>query len=1025
MGTRFNQSPYSLGDRIEELFLHRASDTPTRVAVEQGSDTLTYRELAELSARVAARLRRMGVGPGAYVPTLIARSPELVVALLGILRTGAAYVAMDAAWPQERLRDIRQRTGAHVVITDLRQVSDDEANVAIEDLSQDGYEPAQEYPGRGGDPASVFFTSGSTGRPKGAVSPHHATIRTVVNCPGIPLTPETVFLQAASLPWDMFNVELWGALLNGGRAVLLDRSAHAVDSAGLERAIAAGVNTVWLTSSLFNVLADEAPAVFEELRVLLVGGEPVSVPHLRRVLERQPALHVVNGYGPVETIFATRHVIRPCDVAAPASAVPIGTALPRTEIAVLDAEGRPVEPGVMGEIMVGGDGVALGYLGDDEETARRFFDGSEWGLRGRCYRTGDLGVVDSEGLLWYRGRADAQIKIQGVRIEPGEVEAILRSHPMIASCCVVRIEPAPGRPQIACAYTTADGVPLGADELGRFASERMLVAMRPTVTRHLADLPLGPTGKVDRAAVRDALTEQAAAAFSAPAEGDDSLISQARHLLGRATLTEDDDLISAGASSLDAIRLAARVGKRVGAKVTMRDVYERRTLRRLMAIDASRAPEELAIASGSRGEKPAELPLSYAQRRFFFAELVSPGSPGNTITLSYLIDGPMDVERLELALRDVLDRHPALRTTYRWTGDEPTQQVLPVNDVDRLVDVCEPPADDAEPPDLWVSRLATEWSEATPLRLDAGPPFRARLCRLEDGRNLLLVQVHHIAFDGWSESLLLEELAAAYRCPGTSAPAERATYSDYVSWERALQRQCREEDMAFWRDVLRDSPPAFLPAPSGAHEARSNSARTSVPAAIVGRAVRAAARSSAFAGATLLAAAAETFAREFDVSDMCVGTVSPGRFDEQFESVIGCFVNPLAIRLTGVREQSSRQLLSCTSRRLQDALAHARTPFDEVVRELAPPRERNPFFQPLVVLQAPPPAGNLRPWTSVEALRMHPSRMSMELLIEALPIAAGAWDLGVHWRADGIDDAAGEAILEGVTDALKRFAALA
>ncbi|WP_188303372.1 amino acid adenylation domain-containing protein, partial [Streptomyces sp. CBMA123] len=499
-GTRpgADRSPYHLGERIDQVVAGHARRTPDALALRQGDETVSYGELLARARSVAAGLRARGIGPGDFVPVLIERSPELVAVLLGVLTAGAAYIAMDPAWPAERTADVVRRSDARLVVVDRpRPEAGAGAGAIVPSEELRGPEAGSVAHTDGTAAACVFYTSGSTGRPKGVVSPHRGTIRTLVGCPTIPLDATTVFLQAAPLPWDAFALELWAPLLNGGRCVLLDRGVPALDADGLRRALAAGVDSMWLTSSLFTVLLEEAPEEFGRLRLLLVGGERVSVRHAREALTRFPGLRLVNGYGPAEsTIFATTHAIGPADVAEDSTDIPIGRPVPCTGAVLLGPDGTVLTGPATGELALSGDGLAAGYLGDAAETARRFvlLDGV------RHYRTGDVAGRDADGLLRHRGRTDRQVKLRGVRIEPGEVETVLETHPAVTSCLVFLVEPVPGRPELAALYTTATGAPVPGPELRRTAAHRLLGAMVPTRLVHTERLPLGPTGKADQSA---------------------------------------------------------------------------------------------------------------------------------------------------------------------------------------------------------------------------------------------------------------------------------------------------------------------------------------------------------------------------------------------------------------------------------------------------------------------------------------------------------------------------------------------
>ncbi|MFE0041907.1 amino acid adenylation domain-containing protein [Streptomyces albireticuli] len=1027
--------PYLHGERIEQVVAHHARLRPADIAVQQGHSRLTYGELVRRADSVAAALRERGVAAGGRVAVRMARSPGLVVALLGVLRAGAAYAATDPEWPHARVLDTVRGTGTELLITEEPVPGLDEGTPAVSLGALLTGDPDAAPPPEldGTRTASVFYTSGSTGRPKGVLSPHRGTLRTLVGCPTIPLDPGSVFLQAAPLPWDALSLELWAPLLNGGRSVLLEEGSATLDAERLERAVRLGVNSLWLTSSLFGVLAEERPDLFGELRLLLVGGERVPVAAARRVLRRFPELHMVNGYGPAEaTIFATNHVIRAEDVAEDSAEIPIGTPLPRTTVVLLGPGGRPVpggEPGE-GELAIGGDGVALGYAGDPEETGRRFFetDGT------RYYRTGDLATRDAEGLLRYRGRIDHQFKIRGIRIEAGEVESVLEAHPRITAVCALPAETAPDRRALAAAYTTTDGQPLDAAELRAFAARHLLDAMVPTVLHHLDRLPLTGNGKTDRAAVGRSVQRTLGLRTKpeqAPGHTDrtDPLLAEVRELLGLPALGTRDDLVLAGANSLDVIRLAARLGRRLNAGLTASDVYRLRTLEDIGAHCSAEAAEPADVLPRSAGEEEGDAPLSHAQQRFWLAEMSSPGAADNMIVLAYALSGPLDAEALAGALRDTARLHPALRTTYPWAGEAPVQRILPLDEAGIGMELTGPPADAAGPGLQELAEAATaDWWDR-PFSLEDEVPLRVRLCRLAADRHLFCLQVHHIAFDGWSESVLVAEVRAAYRARlAGRAPArreDRLTYGGFSAWEGTRIADWAEADLPFWRDELGRAPRPFLPAPTGSGEARRLETVLRLDAGTVGGLAEVAARHGGPALTALVAGAARALARTFGTDDLTLGSVTAGRFDPALENVIGYFVNPFGIRVPAGGDEDLASLVDRVAKGVVAGLAHTRTPFDELVRELAPDRGRHPWFQAFAVLQAPPPSGFLGDEVTIDPVRVRPPRTAVELLLEAVPAADGSWRLVVQWREDGVDAVRAHRLVEELRTALTRIADLA
>ncbi|MFB8139407.1 amino acid adenylation domain-containing protein [Streptomyces parvus] len=1005
-------SPYQHGERIERVIAHHAERTPEAVALRQGDRAFTYAELRQRATTMAEGLHAAGVRHGDRVPVRMERSPELVVTLLAVLEAGAAYIAVDTAWPAARTDSVIQRAGASLVVSE-----ENFARLAAGPAGPVSLTPLED----GTEAACVFFTSGSTGQPKGVMSPHRGTIRTLVDCPSIPLDTDSVFLQSAPLPWDGLSLELWAPLLNGGCCVLLDRGHPALDAATLREAVRNGVNSLWLTSSLFNVLTEEDVEAFHGIRLLLVGGERVSPAHVRRVLTAFPGLHVVNGYGPVEsTIFATTHVVRARDVVETATEVPIGRPVPRTGVTLVNAAGDRAQPGDVGEIAISGDGLALHYLADPEATARAFFD-----LDGvRHYRTGDLALLDEDGNYRYRGRADREFKVRGVRIAPGEVEKALEAHSDVATCCVLRLETTPGRPELACAYTTLDDVPLDPRELREFAARTLLGAMVPTRLLHLRHLPLTATGKADHAAVRVLVEQDAAPAAVSATDGADmpsgsvadQLLAEVGQLLGCPGTTPHEDLFHAGLTSLDAVRLASRITSRTGAHITAADVYRQRSLDKLLALSGDR--EQSADAGlGPLGADHDDAPLSRAQERFWLSEEFTPGDADNVVVLAYALKGALDPQRFEAALRRVIARHPVLRTVYPYEDTGPVQRVLPADDIALPLERVSAPhhSDTGDLREL-AEEITTDWWGA-PTDLEKEPSLRLRLCRVADRTHLFCMRVHHLAFDGWSENLFMEDLAAM---EPDASPAEppRVTYTAYSRWERDRLGSWLEHDLPYWQKALKDAPRPFLPHPSPGTQAGRVESVLSVPSAVV---AQLASTADAFGGppvAALLAAAGRSLSQVFDAEDLCLGTVSPGRHSPELESVVGCFINSLPIPLTSVPAQGTTELLATCARTVASGFQHARTPFDELVRALQPERDRHPWFQVWVILQRRPPRVRLHGGVTAEALRVRPPHTGFELLIEAVPQPDGAWQLVLSRRADGMSDAQADRLLEQLGHAL-------
>lgn len=489
----------------------QAERDPDATALVAGSQQVSYGMLDAAASWYAAELARQGVGPGDIVPVLLGRSPETVALQLGVLKTGAAYANLDSRWPLER----------HTAI--LEQISP-AVTVAREDRWAGRfpiYRPAaaglDDAAGRGhvfhpvairaDAPATVFFTSGTTGGPKGVVSPHRAVTR-LFRPGGLDgFGPGHATPQAAPAPWDMYAFELWGQLTTGG-AVVLIAGDYLLPGALREAIRAHGVDTLWLTASLFNLFVDEDPESFRGLKHVFTGGEKLSPDHVRQFLTHVPGVPLWNGYGPAENCMLTttrRLTMEDCDLPG---GVPVGAPVPGTTVLVLDERGQRCAPGEQGEICIAGTGLATGYLGQPQLTAEKFPTIDAGGRPTRIYRTGDIGEADDRGVLHFRGRRDRQVKISGHRIEMSEIELAAREVPGVRNCLVLPVTGSDGQPRyLALLYVAAAGQAAsnGPDPLQVHGHlQRQLPAyLVPSVVCCLPGFPVTANGKVDRDALLD------------------------------------------------------------------------------------------------------------------------------------------------------------------------------------------------------------------------------------------------------------------------------------------------------------------------------------------------------------------------------------------------------------------------------------------------------------------------------------------------------------------------------------------
>ncbi|HEX8335385.1 MAG TPA: amino acid adenylation domain-containing protein, partial [Pyrinomonadaceae bacterium] len=593
--------PFPRERSIQQMFEAQAARRPEAGALSFEGETVTYGDLNARANRLARHLRRLGVGPDALVAVALERGVEMVVGLLAVLKAGGAYVPLDADYPHDRLAFMLEDSGARVLLTQdaladrlpawpqlsVVRVDSERERIAAEEDSD------VESAAGGESLAYVIYTSGSTGRPKGVAVPHRAVLRLLFGVDYAEFDDEQTLLQMAAVSFDASTFELWGALLHGARCVMMPTTLPSFER--LRRVVAEeNVTTMWLTASLFDAVVDEAPEALAPVRQLLIGGEALSVAHVRYAQGLLPSMQIVNGYGPTEsTTFACCYRIPQLE--ADAASIPIGRPIANTRVYILDREGEPVPIGVRGELHVGGDGLARGYLNRPALTAESFVPdpfGNEPGAR--LYRTGDLARYLQDGRIEFVGRLDEQVKIRGFRIEPGEVEVLLAGHGRVRDCAVVVRDDAAGGARRLVAYVVArssDDAPT-ADELRRFVAERLPEYMRPAAFVTVAELPRTPSGKVDRRALPAPDEGRAeAGAFVAPRTNVEAVLADIwSELLGVERVSVEDDFFELGGHSLLIPQLLADVGRAFQTEVSLVAFFEDPTVAGLARAVESASP---------------------------------------------------------------------------------------------------------------------------------------------------------------------------------------------------------------------------------------------------------------------------------------------------------------------------------------------------------------------------------------------------------------------------------------------------
>jgi amino acid adenylation domain-containing protein len=921
--------PYPVGQSVHAIVRELARTRPDAVALIHSSMTVGYGDLDRAADAHAARLATLGVRRGDVVPVLLPRSATLVATMLGILKLGAAYALLDAHWPDERVQEVMDQLDARLVVASA-EVSGRTTWTppATLDAGPVDFEPVEVD---GGDPCCVFFTSGTTGRAKCVLTPHRAIVRLFRPGSFARFDADTVVPQAAPQPWDGFALELWSVLLSGGTSLLVDEpylSAQTLRD-GVTRH---GVDTAWITSSLFNMIVDEDPAAFRGMGQVMIGGERLSAPHVRRFLAAHPDIVLLNGYGPVEsTVFATTHRISAADCDRP-TGIPIGRPVPDTQVHVLDGT-RPCEVGETGELCVAGDGLAIGYLGADDATAEKFVEVTIEGVPTRVYRTGDTGWWDADGLLHYAGRRDRQVKVRGHRVEPAEIERQVERALGVRRCVVLPRRDAAGTVDglVAFCVPAVGGDPLvGARDV---LSGVVVHYHLPDVVLAVAEFPLTGNGKLDEDALLALVPDGAVDVGGLAGEQDPLVVQVARvfaAVLDRAEVSPDVSFTALGGTSLGAGRVCARLAAELGRPVPVS---------RLLGHPTARALAGWLRSTGETGVEdtapPVDVPLSPMQVGFLTRHLLEPDDRSGHCLGTWIVDGDLDRQAMNTALARVHHRHEALRAAYS-PGRNPFAKAVDVPAPELTV------LDEAPSVDAAVSALRAELRQQLDLR--DGRVWRAALVPLSGRRGVFGYVVHHIAFDGWSEAVFARDLAAAYRGGLDRAPGLADTWSlrqDY------LRHADLERQRAWAKEELRDLPQLVYPVGPDVpdHEpGRVEEVLTPADVAVLDAAADAAGVTRFVA---LLAAYGRALAELTGQDDFAVGVPVAQRADHRLHDVVGCHVDLVCVRLRG--DAGSLTQVGDLVRRAFEAQDVG---FGEVVRLVNPPRSsRTPLFQNLFAYQ--------------------------------------------------------------------------
>ena len=1008
---------------MHELFEAQAERTPEATALVFEDRKLTYRELNRQANQLAAHLRKLGVGPESLVGICLERSVEMVVGMLATLKAGGAYVPLDPAYPPDRLGFILEDARAPVLLTQRRLIEglglsegeterqrDREAerqrdreterqresdNFSVSPSLRLSFSPSPIVvcldPGweaiagesdqnpvsvvTADNLAYVIYTSGSTGRPKGVAIEHRNAGALIHWARGVFTQEELAgVLASTSICFDLSVFELFVTLSWGGACILAE---NALRLPGLPAA-----NEVTLVNTVPSAMAElvRMGGVPASVRTVNLAGEPLQTRLVTEIYQQETIERVLDLYGPSEDTTYSTFALRKAD--GPAT---IGRPIANTQAYLLDPRLHPVPAGGIGQLYLGGDGLARCYLRRPELTAEKWIPNPFSEKPGaRLYNTGDLARYLPDGNLEFLGRKDNQVKIHGFRIELGEIETVLIQHPAVQDVVVTAREDVPGEKRLVAYLVTHPGMTPATGELRSFIEEKLPHYMAPSVFVRMDALPLTPNGKVDRKALPapDGVRAERDGAFAVARNPvEEALLGMWAEVLRLDWIGIHENFFDLGGHSLLATQIASRVREAFQVDLPLRAFFEAPTTAELARrIETARQAERGLLPPPIEPVgRDGDLPLSYPQQRLWFLDQFSRGGGFYNIPIAIRLSGQLNVAALEAALNEIVRRHESLRTTFSNVGGRPVQVISPAAPLAASVNLHDARSWHLFPLNLprldftglsrneretELPRLVNEEARR-PFDLARGPLFRATLVQLETEEHALLFTMHHIISDGWSIGVLIKEFAALYQAflqgEPHSLPPLPVQYADFAHWQRQwMQGEVLEKELSYWKERLGGSPtvlelPTDRPRPAvqtfcGAIQP------VRLPGGLSARLREMSRREGVTLFMTLLAGFQTLLHRYSGQDDIVVGSPIAGRTQSEVEGLIGFFVNTLALRTDLSDDPPFRELLRRVRQVTLDAYAHQEVPFEQLVEVLQPHRalSHSPLFQVMFVLQNTP-----------------------------------------------------------------------
>ncbi len=961
------QIPFPKNETIVNIFNRQVGQTPDAIAITFGNEQISYADINKRINQLARFLIENGVTHNSFVGIILDRSVEMIVSILAILKSGAAYVPIDPKYPRERIDFIINDANLHIVIShsslnELLSAGNDDLKILHLDSCEQQISKAKDEDLQlslsGKDLAYVIYTSGTTGIPKGVLVSHENVVRLFKNDRSLfEFNQNDTWLLAHSYCFDVSVWELFGSLFHGSRLVIIKENQIKDPSLMAKIIVDEKITVLNQTPSAFQVLGKQILEIKPKLslRYIIFAGEPLDPPSLQEWYGFYESCSLINMYGTTETtVHATYKKITEKEILNKTSNV--GTPLPTLSFYVLDSFGSLLPKGVVGELYISGAGVARGYLNRPELTAERFVK-NPWGTsHQKLYRTGDLVRWLPDDNFEYLGRVDKQVKIRGFRIELGEIEHTLRQMDEVQRCTVMALEEQKGNRQLAAYVQLKEKV--DRQYIKSFLKKKLPSYMVPDLYVEVDSFSLTSSGKLNTKDLPSPYEHlsQIKRPYDAPVSTVEIKMANIwQDILKVNPIGINDDFFEMGGHSLSATRLVSAVRKNMEIELALTELFENPTIRELAHLIKNKKRGTFLPLISSVGERPERVPLSYAQERLWFIDK-SQGSEQYNQRLVYGISGSIEISAIELAFRKIIQRHEILRSVYYEYDGVPYQKVLPAEGWRMGLEKI---ADDRTEDQI---QKIIDRTILSPFNLSTDYMLRCKLIGRPDGTFTMVLVTHHIANDGWSLPILVKELAEFYHMYASgktpNIDALSIQYADYAIWQRNyVNNVFLKNKLDYWEDKLKGVAKLMLPVdyPNHREEGRNRGAvgHYQIQGELRNQLKKLAREENVTLFMLLLAVFKVLLHKYSGQEDICIGTALANRTQTETENLIGFFVNSLAIRSNLKANESFREFLGSLRKTVLEAYDHQEVPFEDVVEKISNDRvfKRNPIFQVMFALQ--------------------------------------------------------------------------